>query len=81
MSNASPRRNAGPLAELESSGQDGGYAPQSSATEQIGEVGRFDCVLARIPGGGRNRESGGERPRGAHAETLTDRKFVAERDL
>ena len=55
--------------------------PETSASEELGEVGDLDGVLARGPGGARDGQRRGEGPRGAHAEPPADRKPVGDLDV
>ena len=80
MSHESPGRNARPLADFHSSRQDSRDPSESPTTVEVGEMGDLDRVSARVARRGGDGQGGGERARGAHAEPLTDRELVAQRD-
>jgi len=80
MDDSPERRHPGSGADFESPAENGGDAAEATAAEEVGEMRHLDGVR---PGPARdrsNREGGRQSPRGAHAESLPDGKFVREPD-
>ena len=81
MDRPSPRRDARTGAHFEPPAQNRRNTAKPPAPEQVREVGGLYRLSPGAAGQASHRVGGGERPRRAHPESLSNREFVSKSDL